>query len=408
MNNQQEMSVGEQFVRLQNIAYIKQFLRKGSIKLLMAASLLCTFITGFFEFSFIGIIKDILDAVNLSVGGTISNIDEAINIITTFGTIFIGVSVVIGLIFPVTLLFIIIGAHNENPNSTPSGAIQFLHILSIIQFVFAVITNSIGLISTIISFISSIANNGFNVSLIATLISTIVSSFVTCLFYYYQTKFLGSIHKGATGKVLVSEGANGYGVFSVLFSIANILAFVFVLILLFLLISVSSSSTELTPDFVISLQQNGVLGSAIFTLVLYAVIVLLTAVQSISQAAIAFSFKNSIVEAVQASFSLPNGPYNRSNATGNSPFRTYGGNNSYSNYNYSSSGTSSQKKASNSISDQNAAEQQVTNDISGQNIMQPQADNNIYEQDVTDNTANMYTQESDEAAQTDSNEAIYK
>ena len=40
--------------------------------------------------------------------------------------------------------------------------------------------------------------------------------------------------------------------------------------------------------------------------------------------------------------------------------------------------------------------------------MQPQADNNIYEQNVTDNTANMYTQESDEAAQTGSNEAIYK
>ena len=67
-----------------------------------------------------------------------------------------------------------------------------------------------------------------------------------------------------------------------------------------------------------------------------------------------------------------------------------------------------ESKNANSIPDQNAAEQQVTNDSSDQNIMQPQADNNIYEQDVIDNTVNMYTQESDEAAQTDSNEAIYK
>ena len=74
MNNQQEMSVGEQFVRLQNIAYIKQFLRKGSIKLLMVASLLCTFVTGFFAFSFVGIIKNIIDALNLGTGMTLTRL----------------------------------------------------------------------------------------------------------------------------------------------------------------------------------------------------------------------------------------------------------------------------------------------------------------------------------------------
>ena len=408
MNNQQEMSVGEQFVRLQNIAYIKQFLRKGSIKLLMVASLLCTFVTGFFAFSFVGIIKNIIDALNLGTGMTISNIDEVINTVTTAGTVFAGISVVVGLIFPVTLLFIIIGAHNDNPNSTPSGAIQFLHILSIIQFVSVIVVNSIGLISTIISFIAAIAKDGFSASLITTLISTIASCFITCLFYYCQTKFLGSIHKGATGKVLVSEGAGGYGVFSVLLSIVNVLTFVVVLVVLFLLISVSSSSTELTPNFVISLQQSGVLDSAIFTLVLYAVMILLAAVQSISQATIAFAFKNSIMEAVQASFNVPNNPYNRSNATGNSPFRTFGGNSSYSNYNYSNSGTSGQQQAANNISNQNAVQQQATNNIPSQNIVQPQADNNIYGQDITNDTANMYTQESGETAQTSNNEAIYK
>ena len=54
-------SAGEQLILLQNISYVKQFMQRGSLKVLFLVNLLLTISSGLFINSFKGVYKTVFD-----------------------------------------------------------------------------------------------------------------------------------------------------------------------------------------------------------------------------------------------------------------------------------------------------------------------------------------------------------
>lgn len=366
MNNEQ-LNAGDQFVQLQNIAYIKQFLRKGSIKVMMIVSFISAFLVGYLFLS-VNNILDFLRKLSYTSGFDL-NMDKfnaAINIFTGLFSVIGIVVTILNLILPITLLIIIIRAHNDNPSVVPSGAITFLHILSIIQFIFMIVSCVIMVISSIFLIIAS-DSRGNLASVIASSISNVFSYFITCLYYFFQTKFLGSVKNSAKGGNLISTGATGFGVYSVIYSISYGIGAVILLVLFIIAMSLSSSSNQMLPNELEVLFSSGMISSILTYLGICIAISVLSTIYQIAASVTAFGYKNTVTEAVRASFAAQaNNPYNRANATINSPFRTYGGNNAYTNYNYSNSGSNGQQNYTNQqniIDSNNNETKQNTDDL---------------------------------------------
>jgi len=344
MNNQQ-LNNGDQFVRLQNIAYIKQFLRKGSIKVMMVVSFISAFLTGYMFLSIGSILDSIKEFAYMS--NSSMNIDELNALISIFSSFFavIGIiAIVINLILPVTLLVIIIRAHNDDPTVVPSGAITFLYILSIIGFVFMIISCVLSIVSTIIAIVNTNSLSQASDSSGGVVGGNIFSYVFSCLYWFFQFKFLGSVKNSSKGNALVSAGAQGFGVYSIIYAILCGICTVICLVFFVIMMSFSSSPNQMLPDEFGQLISSGLISSMLTYFVIATIILVLSTIYQIAAASTAFGYKNTVTEAIRASYTAPsNNPYNRANGTINSPFRTYGGDSAYKNYNYSNSGYGGQQ-----------------------------------------------------------------
>ena len=345
MNNEQVS--GDQLIQLQNFAYLKQFMNRISVKVLMVASFLQVVMIVVSCFVMNGKINALIYNMLEFMGVSESEIESTQNGLDIFGA-FMGVSgviaIAVGLILPVTLLIITLRANNDDPAVVPKGAVQFLHVLSIIQFVFSIIVAVIGLIGAV-STVASSQNNTDGTNPVLSAVFLVIVCVISCLYYYYQTKFLSSLKLSCNGYSLISAGAKGFGVCAVIFAIAN--GFVFILMAIVFIVFSSFSSTTQLGDGNAEWQLLVQLGFMDFMLPIFAIITiiyLINMVVQIAMAMTAFSYKNTVTEAVRASYAVAsNNPYNRANATANSPFKTYGGGNAYGNYNYSTSNSSGQQ-----------------------------------------------------------------
>lgn len=352
MNNQQ--TSGDQLVQLQNIAYMKQFMRRGSIKVLMVISFLQALITGISSLIFKGLFSKIIALIPEFAAASGAEIDgmEDLNTFTTlFGSlsvIYAIASIILGLILPVSLLIIILRAHNDEPTVIATGAVKLLYVLSMIQFVFSIIAPIISIFGTIFTVVSG------NTEVLSNMVSSVISQFLNCLYYYFLTRFLASVKNSSNGHSLISKGAKGVGVYSVIFAILNALALVVLVIILIIFTSLSSSTTVSSDDFWGFLISSGIIETFTPIIFIGLISVLLSTVYQVAMAMTAFGYRDTVIQAVRASFAAQgNNPYNRANGTVNSPFRTYGGNNSYSNYNYTNSGSSSQQSYQNTTTTDN-------------------------------------------------------
>lgn len=408
MNNQS--SVGEQLLQLQNIAYMKQFMQKASVKILFLVSLLLAFANSFLVYSF----KDVFESViNFLFNFGISDInpDDFSNVSNFFGTIFTASAIstaIFGLILPITLLYIIIRSRSENPSVIPSGAVKFLHVLSFIQTIFVVASASVTLISEVITIFGAEDKLSAIISVIAIAVSLIMS----CLYYILQTKFLSAVKKSSKGFTLVYGTSKGFGVLSVLTAIINGVISACSLVLAIVLYSLlGSTSVENNQSFDNFIAMGGLefIEKIKPIAILFIVIAILNTIYQAFVASTAFAYKETVRLAVRESFNSHKKPGLNNNS---SAFRTYGGSNSFTNYNYSNSGvrgqqayrpSDTQKSSTNNVIPEAPVEPTVTNNSIQQNNIdtpnynepiigngsftpvQQQFDNNIHSEPVTMN-----------------------
>ncbi len=374
MNNQQ--TSGDQLVQLQNIAYIKQFMRRGSVKTLMVVSFLQAFIAGISTFMSKSILSEVMalvlefaEASGDDISG-IENFSSFSSIFQSISGLYAILSIVLGLILPVSLLIIIMRAHSDEPTVIAKGAVKFLHIMSIIQFVISIIAPVVSIFATIITVASG------NIEALSSMTSPIVSQFLNCLYYYFLTKFLASIKNSSNGYSLTSTGAKGVGVYSVIFAITCGMALVLLIIVMVIFTSLSSSETVSSNDFWGTLISSGIIETVTPIIFIGLINILLSTIYHISMAVTAFGYRDTVTQAVRASFAAQgNNPYNRANGTTNSPFRTYGGNSVYSNYNYTNSASNGQQSYHNISNNQNTTTV-VEENIPENNFVQP--NENVY------------------------------
>ena len=224
MNNQQ--SVGEQMLQLQNIAYIKQFMQKGSVKVLFVVTLLMAVANGIYIYSLKNIYKAIFDFM-IKFGNSfsefsssdfdVSELETVMELIEVSLLATAIVTTVIALILPITLLYIIIRSRSDNPSVVPSGAVKFLYVLSFIQAVCAVVSSAI---SAIMQFFTIFAADEVAPAVIYFLF-TIVYLFFYSFYYVLQTKFLGAIKHSCSGYSLIYGVSNGFGILSVISAIGT-------------------------------------------------------------------------------------------------------------------------------------------------------------------------------------------
>ena len=319
MNNQQV--TGDRITELQNIAYVKQFMRRVSIKVvtvmsflkaifglvtpLLISSTMVSLIQNAANSSEYSVDSDLLDMVSSSFGA--------------FGTIFNFIGFAISLIAPICMVLIIVKAHNDEPTVIARGPVQVLHILSMIQFILMIIVYSISLIFTIISAFS------VGAGAMPSIFISLVMSVTICFYYGCQTKFLGSVHKSTTGYSLLRDGAKAYGVLSVVLSV--ILGIFFVVLLICTIIFNSLMSSTQIGDNVVIDELIGIFGpsfldSVTFLLIISTVQILMEMIYQIAISLTSFGYCSTIITAVRASYASSN-PYSNSNQR--SAFRTYGG-----------------------------------------------------------------------------------
>ncbi len=407
MNYQKDTA--DQVVKLQNIAYVKQFMQKTSIKLLAVVAFFQAILTGYTFFKFTDIFEAIITfASNMSPEFASSSSDMLIefelmmNALSVVFTVIGILAVGFALILPVTLLVIIIRASNENPSVVPSGAVNFLKVLSAIQLVLMIISGALSLLGSIITLISgntSAVGVNSQASNVFSVILSIITILLSCFYYYLQFRFLSSVHTSAKGNVLLYTGAKGYGVYSVIFAIFSGLYAVGFSIFLIIMGSLSNSDTLMSDDAVGTLFMESIDIIMPFFVLMFAS-VLLSFLYQVLMAVVAFGYKNTVVDAIRASYATAQGvnPYNRASGTGNSPFRTYGGNGSYSNYNYNIANNLSQASGQTSVKGRTSSQNvttipQNTNNTSQEGYNAPQESynppQNSYSEQAVSNQVNL-------------------
>lgn len=319
MNNQQV--TGDQITELQNIAYVKQFMRSISIKVITVVSFLKAILGLVVPLLISSTMIPLIQSIISSSGESFSNSD--LNMLTSFfgsfGTISSFITFVISLIAPICMVMIIIKAHDAEPTVIARGPIQVLHILSMIQFIFMILLYSVSTIFTIISAVAA------GPAAMPSVFVSLVTAFLICAYYGCQTKFLGSVHKSTTGYSLLRDGAKAYGVFSVILSVFLGIGFV-VLLICTIIFNSLISSTQIGDNAMID-ALTGIFGEAFLKnltpLLLIATFqILLEMIYQIAVALTSFGYCSTIITAVRASYASSN-PYKDSNSR--SAFRTYGG-----------------------------------------------------------------------------------
>ncbi|MEE1154397.1 MAG: hypothetical protein UH241_04495 [Acutalibacteraceae bacterium] len=360
MNNPK--NTADQVVVLQNIAYVKQFMQKTSIKLLAVVAFLQAILVGYTMFKFTDIFKTFVTFASKispefagSSGDMLIQFDLFMGALSTVFMVVGILAVAFSLILPVTLIYIIIRSANDNPSVVPAGAVKFLKVLSAIQLVLMIISGVLSLVGAVITMINGNAvqnTSAFTTTMttansplanIISIVFSVISVLISVFYYYLQFKFLSSVHTSAKGNVLLYAGAKGYGVYSVVFAIIMGIYLVGFSIFLIIMGSILNSNTLMSDDAAGTIFMQSI--DIIMPLfILMFVSIALSFLYQVLLAVVAFGFKNTVSEAIRASYATAQGvnPYNRAAATGNSPFRTYGGNNSYSNYNYNISNNMSQ------------------------------------------------------------------
>lgn len=342
MNNQQ--TAGDQMLQLQNIAYVKQFMQKASVKVLFLVTLLTAIANSIFIYLFKDIyyvLFNFLFSFLSGLGGETVNPEDFESLSDIINIFFNGMTVitaVVGLILPITLLYIIIRSRSDNPSVIPSGAVKFLYVLSFIQTIVVVASA----VMSIIAQFFAIFGADDTASAVVSFISTIISLFISCLYYILQTKFLGAIKHSCTGYSLIYGQSNGFGIYSVLSAIGSgLLSACSIVIVIVFYSLLNSASLEKNTDFdyFLALGGNELFDTIKPVVIVYIAITVLNTLYHILMATIAFSYKDFVTLAVRESFSL----HKRPNINNSSAFRTYGGSNSYSNYNYTSSGARGQQ-----------------------------------------------------------------
>ncbi len=338
MNNPQ--SVGEQLLQLQNIAYIKQFMQKMSLKALLLITLLMTacstMITVF--------IKDISPKVfdlYLVLHSSVKTLDVELNqmIMETYLTSSTIATLAVGLILPATLLLIIIRSASDNPSVIPLTAVKFLYLVSFIQTIIVAIPCVLAVVFTAISLFSA----DDIVTALISLLVLFVFVLIFCLYFVLQTKFLGAVKHSSTGYSLIYGSSSAFGGMSVFFAILSGIstaASVVAYIVGNSLISANEFDENIPfQEFVAAGGKEILLVDLKPVYILVFVLLILCTLYFITTAIIAFNYKNIVKLAIQEAFSTTK----RQAVSVNSAFRTYGGQNSFKNYNYSASSGASQQ-----------------------------------------------------------------
>lgn len=329
-------SAGEQLILLQNISYVKQFMQRGSLKVLFLVNLLLTITIGLFINSFKGICNTFLDFLmdNYDFNITVPAEDTMNSLIST-STIS---TIVFGLVLPITLLYIIIRSRSDNPSVVPSGAVKFLYVLSFIQTIFVVIGS---IVMLVLQFFSIFAADSIVEAIISFAIY-FICELIVVIYYILQTKFLGAIKHSCTGFSLIYGSSKGFGVLSVLASICSgVFSAISIVIFIVCNSIFSSADLESNPNFDSFIAMGGkeVFDALKPAAIIFIVITILYTLYNILLAVVTFAYRDIVTEAINESFVSTK----RTNTNINSAFRTYGGSNSYSNYNYTSSNVKGQQ-----------------------------------------------------------------
>lgn len=329
----------DQFIQLQNIAYVKQFMQKGAIKVLFIVSLILAIANGLLIYSFKDFYQMIFEFLQSFAGLGATEESLLFNQIMDSTIVASAIATVaLKLILPISLLYIIIRSKNEDPSVIPLGTVKFLYVISFIQTVFVIV---IAVISVGMQVLSIFAAENLIESIISTVSST-VSLFLSCLYYILQTQFLKAFKHSSTGYSLIYGSTKGFGIMAVLYSVFVGLMSAISLIFYIVFYSLLSSNSFDTNN---SIQEFFAMGGLeIFealkpAMIMFIVISLLTTLYYALVAGIAFSYKEMVEFAVRESFLSSK----RKAVNANSAFRTYGGSNSYTNYNYTSSTAGSQQ-----------------------------------------------------------------
>lgn len=329
-------SAAEQLILLQNISYVKQFMQRGSVKILFLVNLLLTITSGLFINSFKGVYSALIDFL-------VNNYDVDINvpaedIINSILNISAISTIAFGLILPITLLYIIIRSRSENPSVVPSGAVKFLYVLSFIQAIFAVIST---IIMLVLQFLSIFAADNI-VEAIISFAFYAIGALIFSAYYILQTKFLGAIKHSCTGFSLIYGSSKGFGVLSVLAAICSGV-FSAISIVVFIVCNSMFSSNDLksNPSFdsFIAMGGKDLFDALKPVAIIFIAITVLYTLYNVFIAVVTFSYRDTVAEAINESFVSTK----RVGTASNSAFRTYGGSNSYSNYNYTTSNAKGQQ-----------------------------------------------------------------
>ena len=353
MNKPQESI--DQMSQLQHIAYVKQFMRKGSVKVMMGVSVLQAVLGAFISLRISSLFKVFLKYLN-DMGTTFSademdalNVIEGLtDMISTIGLIGMGIS----LIFPITLLMIILKANSDDPTVIAKAPVSFLKVLAIIQFAIAIIGSILSLIGTV-----AILKSGD--SGISSAIGSVISTLLQCLFYFYQVKFLSSIRKACDGVTMSSEGAQGVGVYNVIFAICNGLVLIGIVVFAILFNSFANSTQVSSNSVTETISSVGIKSINGF-FVMFAIYSVLSMIFEIAYALTAFGYRDMVISIVRAAYANAQG----TRTTSQKMFKTYGGGSIHSSYDYSNTGSGVTEQGQN----RNLSETDIEQPISSQDV----------------------------------------
>lgn len=340
MNNPQ--SVGEQLLQLQNIAYVKQFMQKLSVKALFLISLIMAVFSSVTIYMFKDYYERIFDIyLQMFPDGLLLDTDKIESVKSLIGVSITTSAVstlITSLILPITLLFIIIRSANENPSVIPLGAVRFLYVISFIQT-----------IAIIVSSVFSIIGQGISIFAEEEIISAIISfafscitTFISCLYYVFQTKFIGAVKHSSKGISLIYGTSKGFGILSVVYAVIigiSSALYLIAYIIINSLIESNDFSTNATASLFIEIGGIELIKDLKPVFIALLILMILATIYYIAMASVAFAYKSVIAAAIQESFASTK----RQTVNVNSAFRTYGGQNSFKNYNYSASSGESQQ-----------------------------------------------------------------
>ncbi len=332
MNNQQ--GTIDQMSQLENIARVKQFMRKGSIKVMMVVGFIQAMLTAVLSFKISGFLKNIMTIVEKS---STESIPEIFSTVLDMSTIIGLVCAGIGLIFPATLLMIIMKANSDDPTVIAKGPVTFLKIIAIIQLVLNIISG----VLTLISVVSSMKNS--DGSSISALVSNVATVLISCFYYYCQVKFISSVRTACDGVTLSSEGAQGVGVFNVLVAIGMGLILIVVIIIMVIVTSFAKSEQLASDNSYLEFIEASGMDFINFFFIVITAYIILSMISTIAYAMTAFGYRDMVVGMVRESYAAAQTKHTSNQRL----MKTYGGGTMYNSYNYSNSGTGVQDNSQN-------------------------------------------------------------